>query len=29
MTVGVGGVKGFEERGRTWGDNIFYRDIVE
>ena len=29
LTVRVGGVKGFIERGRTWVDNMFSREIVE
>ena len=29
LTVGVGGVKGFEERGWTWEEKIFSRDIFE
>ena len=28
LTAGVGGVKGFTERGWTWGDKMFSRDIV-
>ena len=29
LTVGVGGVKGFAERGWTCGDKMFGRYIVE
>ena len=29
LTVGVGGVKGFTERGWTRGHKMFSRDIVE
>ena len=28
LTIGVGGVKGFTERGWTWGEKMFSRDIV-
>ena len=29
LMFGVGGIKGFSERGWTWGDNMFGRYIVE
>ena len=29
LTVRVGGIKGFSERGCTWEDNMFCRYIVE
>ena len=29
FTVGFGGIKVFAERGWTWGEKIFSRDIVE
>ena len=29
LTVGVGGIKGFAERGWTWGEKMFGRYIVE
>ena len=29
LTVGVGGFNRFVDRGWTWGENVFSRDIVE
>ena len=29
LTVGVGGFKGFSERGWTWGEKMFRRDVVD